>query len=109
MASMTLEEFFNKYVAIVEDRLTELEAQQPVPEFRERLTDLKNAGAQQLRAFAQPLLNDVPPKLPSARTGACTYPVGDARFCLSNLTRDECDALGGNFDPEGTCPVETQW
>jgi hypothetical protein len=101
---MTREEFFAKFVAVLEARLGD----KPVPDYRANVDALKQAGVAGLAVFAQPLLYDLP-AAPGATTGACDYDIEGQPFCMENVTEGECLNLGGTFRESGTCPVSNKW
>ena len=104
---MTVDEFFDKFVVVLEDRLGD----DPPPEFRAELDAFAQAGVAGLAdpgAQAQQLLNDIP-AAPAAVTGACDYQIGGQSFCLENVTAGECLNLGGIFRRDGTCAGVPPW
>jgi hypothetical protein len=101
---MTVDEFFAKFVAVLEDRLGD----DPPPEWREGVDALEQAGVAGLPESAQQLLDDIP-AAPAAGTGACDYKINGVSFCLENVTAGECANLGGIFRRDGTCPVSGDW
>jgi hypothetical protein len=101
---MTVDEFFDKFVGMLEDRLGD----DPPPEWQAGVDTLQQAGVAGLPVSAQQLLNDIP-AAPAAATGACDYQIAGVSFCLENVTAGECLNLGGIFRRDGTCPVTGDW
>lgn len=97
--ALTLGEFFEKYVRVLEMRL----AANPAPDLSDKLQQVKDGGTANLRQFANPFLQTFPPF--AVPVGSCTYLVGNQLFCLNNVTRAECALLAGTWSP-GTCAVE---
>jgi hypothetical protein len=101
---MTVDEFYDQFVAILEKRLEE----NPSPALSARLLEFKSLGALALPDFGQQLLWDIPPA-PAAPVGSCVYSVGGRSFCADNVTFGECANVSGTFNQGGVCPIETPW
>jgi hypothetical protein len=101
---MTLQEFFNKFVAFMEERLKGPHA----PASRAHMDALEQAGPPGLREHAQALVNEVP-AAPFEPTGSCTYQVGGSTFCIAGVTQSECNSLSGSWVKNGTCPTSVDW
>jgi hypothetical protein len=97
MALMTFKELFDKFVPIVETRISRMPATSSATQFANaellKLKTLGNSGEHELalKQFAQKLLTVTLPPPP----GSCLYEVSGIQFCLTNVTPDECQALGG--------------
>jgi hypothetical protein len=107
MKAMTVEEFFHKFVRVMDKRLHHL---------TRRYSTLRERGPDGFPEDVQPLLRDsvnlAQPGM--APTGSCTYEViihGQVHtFCIDNVTEAECTDLGSkNWTQGGTCAVETNW
>jgi hypothetical protein len=66
-----------------------------------------SAGAAPSKAWAavSAALNAVPPAA-GTTTGSCCYKVNGQNVCIDNVTKAECDSLGGNFSTQ-TCAQRT--
>ena len=100
---MTEQELFDRIVKVLSQRLSGVADQA----LQNRLTAFKAAGPKGLD-LAQGLITDTKFRVAGAqKTGACKYQVDNRDFCVSNVTQQECNTLGGTFG--GECGDLPSW
>jgi hypothetical protein len=99
---MTAEEAFDRYVAVLNQRL-ESPLNAGLEDLRTQVDALTLQDLQQNPQMAQDFLDQIASAAAGDPIGACDYQVGGANFCLDGVTLTECNGLNGNFRPGGEC------